>query len=82
MLEARLTVEFRNHSGIIDRIRATIWIKVEVRIIEFVRDMHVLQLSELLKVIQTETREKLGDGGDDEREAKFGRIIAEEAFTG
>lgn len=38
-------------------------------------------MSELLKVVENETWEKLGDGRDGEREAKFGPIIAEEVFT-
>jgi hypothetical protein len=79
--DSKLTVEFRQHAATMDAEAVVIWIETLVGIVDYIRNIDNVSLTNLLQMVEHETWEKLGDGEDDEREARFGPILAESKFT-
>ncbi|KAL2067453.1 hypothetical protein VTL71DRAFT_1878 [Oculimacula yallundae] len=74
------TVEWRQHKGTFDGDEIANWISTVVGIMYFVRDASKEYFFGTLKVALSEEWQKLGDGKDDDREAKYGPILAESRF--
>jgi hypothetical protein len=79
--DSKLTVEFRQHAATMDAEAVIVWIETVVGIVDYIRNIDNVSLTNLLQIVEYETWEKLGDGKDDEREARFGPILAESKFT-
>ena len=75
------TVEWRHHEGTMDEGRTCMWIKTTVGMMEFLRGVKPKFFSELLSIVEFERWEKVGDGGDGQREKEMGPILAESEFT-
>ncbi|TVY67458.1 hypothetical protein LSUE1_G009777 [Lachnellula suecica] len=76
------TIEFRQHEGSLDVASVIAWIQTVAGIVDFCMTSSTATSMKLLNVvIEHETWEKLGDGLDDEREAKLGPILADRDFT-
>jgi hypothetical protein len=81
LINSQATIEFRQHEGSMNAEPVVNWIKTAVGIVEYVKNIDYSSLTDLLRIVEYETWEKIGDGKDDEREAKFGPILAESKFT-
>ncbi|CZT50318.1 uncharacterized protein RSE6_11279 [Rhynchosporium secalis] len=75
------TIEWRQHKGTLDGDEICTWISTVVGIMYFVRDTPVEYFHGVLSFALEERWQKLGDGMDDEREEKYGPILAESQFT-
>ncbi|KAF8858424.1 hypothetical protein BDZ45DRAFT_398422 [Acephala macrosclerotiorum] len=80
-IEAKPTIEFRQHEGTLSGNRAVAWIKTIVGIVDYVRNAVPSEFQALIASCRDEKWEKRGDGKDDEREAELGPIVAEDSFT-
>jgi hypothetical protein len=79
--DSKPTIEFRQHAATMDTEAIVNWIETSVGIVEYTRNIDNASLMDLLRIAEHESWEKLGDGKDDEREARLGRILAESKFT-
>lgn len=79
--KSKATIEFRQHEGSMSAIAVVQWIKTVVGIVDYIQQVDNGSLTELLRIVEHETWEKLGDGEDDEREREHGPILAESHFT-
>ena len=77
----KATIEFRQHEGTLSSEAILNWIKTVVGIVDYIRRVDDSTLLNLLKIVENETWEKLGDGEDAEREETLGPILAESKFT-
>jgi Putative amidoligase enzyme len=79
--DAKATIEFRQHEGSMSAIAVVQWIKTTVGIVDYIQHIDNGSLTDLLRVVEHETWEKLGDGKYDKREKEHGPILAEAQFT-
>jgi hypothetical protein len=79
--DSKATIEFRQHEGSMSAIAIIQWIKTAVGIVNYIQHIDNRSLTDLLRIVERETWEKLGDGKDAAREAKYGPILAESGFT-
>jgi hypothetical protein len=79
--DSKPTIEFRQHAATMDTEAIVNWIETSVGIVEHIRKIDNATLLDLLRIVEHESWEKLGDGKDDEREALLGPILAESNFT-
>jgi len=79
--DSKPTIEFRQHAATMDTEAIVNWIETSVGIVEYIRNIDFATFTDLLRIVEHESWEKLGDGRDDEREARLGPILAESKFT-
>jgi len=80
-VDGKPTIEFRQHAGTLSSEAILNWIKTAVGIIDYLRKVDDSTLLSLLRIVEHESWEKLGDGEDDKRERTLGPILAESKFT-
>ncbi|KAE9376850.1 hypothetical protein N431DRAFT_555151 [Stipitochalara longipes BDJ] len=74
----KATIEFRQHGGTLN---SEAIINTAVGIVDYLRKVDNGTLLNLLRIVENEKWQKLGDGEDAEREATLGPILAESKFT-
>jgi hypothetical protein len=79
--DAKATIEFRQHEGSMSATAVVQWIKTTVGIVGYIHHIDNGSLTDLLRVVEHETWEKLGDGKGDKREEEHGPILGEAQFT-
>ncbi|KUJ12366.1 uncharacterized protein LY89DRAFT_206348 [Mollisia scopiformis] len=75
------TIEFRQHEGTLNPVRAIMWIRTVVGVVDAVRKLPAQESTDLVTICSREKWQKCGDGRDAEREARHGPIVAESTFT-